>query len=117
MNTRELFEKVKSHLLEQNAKSILDNGVCQYYGPNNMRCAVGALILPECYSVSVENNPLQSPKVRSPVEISIGRRITIRELEMLEAMQSIHDNFRPEDWPAELDRIQILYFPEIENAN
>lgn len=43
MTNEEIFEKVRTHLLTQNAKSMID-GICLYRGPNGLKCAVGCLI-------------------------------------------------------------------------
>jgi len=43
-----VFDKVATHLLTQNCKSVED-GACLYRAPNGMKCAIGALIPDELY--------------------------------------------------------------------
>ena len=51
LNTEQkVFDYVTDFLVTQGKQSIdFNNGECQYYGPGDLRCAVGCLILPEEY--------------------------------------------------------------------
>lgn len=45
MNRQEIFNKVATHLLTQNSRSMLGD-FCSYKSPEGRRCAIGALIPP-----------------------------------------------------------------------
>lgn len=50
---QKIFNKVVQHLHDQGEPSI-ENGVCKYRGPNNTKCAIGALIPDSSYDPKME---------------------------------------------------------------
>ena len=49
MNTQQIFDKVATHLLTQNARSAAE-GSCLYRSPSGLKCAVGCLISDSVYA-------------------------------------------------------------------
>ncbi len=113
MNRREVFEKVKTHLLTQNAKSV-DEGedTCLYRGENGLKCGIGALILDEYYHESLENNCANTPVVISALEFSLNCKIDSEDRGFINRLQWIHDDYGPEDWAWKFDEFEKENFAE-----
>lgn len=107
MNRYEIFQKVKTHLLQQNARSFgTDEGSCLYKSPDGKKCAVGCLISPEFYSTKLEYMTVSSPIILEAVENSIGRELDEKDEHLLHKLQSLHDLQVPEDWPGLLENLE-----------
>lgn len=110
MNTQELFDKVATHLLKQNAQAVNSNGACRYRGDNGMMCAVGCLIADKYYSATFEGiGVMSSSKVRMAVEDSIGAPLSPTQQALLRSLQILHDNKKPKDWFTGLVRLAASY--------
>lgn len=59
MDNQEAFDIVKRHLLTQKKISVNHEGVCQYRGPDGLKCAIGALIPDEIYNPTMENHTIK----------------------------------------------------------
>jgi hypothetical protein len=109
MSKREIFERVKAHLLEQGVQSVDDRGNCRYRGINGTACAVGCLISDENYSDLHEGFCASDRDVTYAIERSLGCAIDAEMEELMLALQICHDEFPPHDWPAQLDSIERKY--------
>jgi hypothetical protein len=106
MNKQEIFNKVASHLLKQNAKSeifkeSLNKTVCAYRGENGLKCGIGILIPDEKYNPSLECNTVNNTNVLEALEDGID----IYEEEMptfLCRLQDIHDYNDTKNWKSSL---------------
>lgn len=49
-----IIEKMAKHLADQGQQSISLNGSCKYRGPNDLKCAVGALLSDEACEGDIE---------------------------------------------------------------
>lgn len=112
MNTREIFEKVRNHLLEQKCRSLSDGFRCAYRGENGTKCAVGALIDDRFYDLYLEENSIKDPRVLVAVEQSIGRELSFREQQMLHDLQNLHDNYSVTDWESDLKHLAEEHLAE-----
>ena len=118
MNKREIFDKVRDHLLAQNAKS-LTYGSCLYRGPDGTKCAVGCLIPDDLYSSQMEGAAIFSGDTLEGVDKNDYRyrnKILLLEallksgvdvndggvIYMLGRLQSIHDSIDVEFWAENL---------------
>jgi hypothetical protein len=101
MTAQEIYDKVKAHLLNQNAKSISEDG-CAYLGDNGLKCAVGCLISDEDYLPDMEG-PLNLLIEMYGYLPSIKR--LARHAEMLAELQRCHDVCDPYEWPSQLARV------------
>ncbi len=107
MNNREIFDKVKTHLLTQNRKSYDDYKGCSYRGPNGTMCAVGCLIPDNVYNEDMEGGDVYSHNVQPYLE-TLGLA-SPSALRLLRDLQNLHDSVDCEDWPARLDVIEKEY--------
>lgn len=105
MNTREIFDKVKSHLLTQNARARNHRGECVYRSDSGRKCAIGCLIEDEHYSKDLESYALEAMSVRGALQKS-GIDMGFGELVMLEKLRNIHDQSPIANWPRELDELE-----------
>ncbi len=71
MNRQELFTKVATHLLTQNARSLNASMQCAYRGANGLKCAAGALIPDELYHDRMELRSVRAHEVM-PALIQLG---------------------------------------------
>ncbi len=102
MNTQELFDKMSHHLLTQMDVSRNPDHTCAYRGEKYRMCAVGVLIKDELYKPSFEGEAADGDNVRSAVELSIGRTLDSKELQMMRLLQHIHDYDNVCRWEAQL---------------
>lgn len=103
MNQQEIFDKVATHLLTQNARSLSQKGDCVYRGDKGLMCAVGCLITDEAYHSDLENLPVTSSEVVYALENS---NITVDDVvELLLAyLQRLHDG-RTMDWACQAYKV------------
>lgn len=107
MTQQEIFDKVSSHLLTQNAKSE-DDGACLYRSPTGLKCAIGALIPDGLYDPVIENVPIDNIYIEPGTKTlqNILREIGCdANLDFLTDLQAIHDDFNPHEWE---ERLKIL---------
>jgi hypothetical protein len=114
MTDREVFDKVKKHLLTQRAKSEGDFG-CLYRGPHGRKCAVGCLIPDEMYKRSLEGVTFGNDVVVQCLLKDTG--VPESSFDMLRDLQQLHDMTgsiaeSPAEWDAYLDDIAFAYFGE-----
>lgn len=97
---QEIFDKVASHLLRQNAKSVVTAGAigCSYRGIEGRKCAIGILIDDDEYEPEMEGR-------------SVGKLLDFPQCSwmwqhqgFLRELQNIHDTFPPEEWEDNLIR-------------
>jgi hypothetical protein len=99
---QEVFTRVATHLLKQNAKSVASKSSrsCRYRGTNGLRCAIGALILDEAYSDDLEGHCASSDQVTEALRLSGVTRISNS---FLDTLQDVHDDHAPAVWRARLE--------------
>jgi hypothetical protein len=115
MNKQELFDKVASHLLKQNKRAATydGRGACRYRTDDGLMCAAGCLIPDELYDkVGMEGLAVHSMLRATPALCShLGlpsepsELMNDERLELLTALQGIHDGCEPEYWPYRLRHI------------
>ncbi len=111
----DILETVAAHLIAQGVRSVDADGGCTYRNPdNNTACAVGCLIRPEAYTDDIEGlavcglrhtdqrtaHPLRKALNDSDIPTDIGT------IELLEALQAIHDKRSVDAWGHELAEIR-----------
>lgn len=72
---QKIFNKVVQHLHDQKEPSI-ENGNCKYRGPNNLKCAIGALIPDSSYDPKMEGRGI-TKHVMSSLKylfVDVGRK-------------------------------------------
>ena len=106
-NQKELFNKVKTHLLMQKAKSKNWAGCCMYRDGEEKRCALGCLISDEVYDEGLEGEGLceRTSGVKAALEKS-GVHFDEGVFDMLCALQCLHDDSEPDTWATKLDDLE-----------
>lgn len=123
---KEIFERVRAHLLKQNKRAKFANGKgCAYRGADGLQCAVGCLITDEAYTPTCEGPTIENLRVRTPCEwipahvespaghalaealnkSGVPARLSTRR--MLFDLQGIHDRSDPTIWE---HRLSLAYF-------
>lgn len=130
MTKREIFLKVKNHLLTQMVKSMEpDSQSCAYRGQNGTKCAIGCLIPDEHYDPIIERASMTTIGTTDTKWISKISRVSsvaagperladiLNDLEipvaahaLLGELQTLHDQNEPENWAALLDQLEKRYF-------
>ena len=113
---KEVFDRVKTHLLAQGERSQQQpNGFqgdgCAYHGANGLKCAVGCLITEEAYSKMLEGDPVEVDLVRAAL-VASGIVDDFDTIDMLRRLQRIHDCFPPTAWEGALDDLETKLFKQ-----
>jgi hypothetical protein len=112
MTDREIFDKVRAHLLNQGVRAMV-NDACRYRTPQGMACAVGCLIPEEFYDPMIETGVLprcadglwndkgavdenDDTLVDVMNQCGIPARNSVRSL--LTDLQAVHDGNEPSKW-------------------
>ena len=96
MTKTEVFTRVANHLLRQKKQCIKD-GKCMYRGPNNLKCAIGALIPDHKYKREFERGTVSNyPKVLK------AAGLTLAQQPLAMALQRLHDDCMVWQWKDEL---------------
>lgn len=90
LTLRQLSERVRDHLIQQDAKS-MEGTSCAYRGEGGAMCAVGCLIDDENYVPSLEGDSAQTTGVAAAVENSLGFKLKLNAHQLLARWQSYHD--------------------------
>jgi hypothetical protein len=111
---REVFQRVKAHLLAQGKRSMKrfneespEGFSCLYRGPEGLKCAVGVLISDEAYSPMLEEQLPSHLEVSNALEAS-GIQMDSHMEDLLLALQAIHDSARPSHWEENLNIIEEI---------
>ena len=115
MNTaeKELFNRVKTHLLNQGAKAETDESthvqritMCQYHAESGLKCAVGCLITDEVYRPSLEGVDLTDRELWDAL-LDSGIDMGGKTLSILQMLQNVHDSNEPSDWSRAIDTVEM----------
>ena len=101
MTSLQVFEFVKTHLLNQNKRSLLSyRNQCAYRGDETkLMCAAGCLISDEEYQLTWENNSWSSLVMKGIVPNA--------HFKLIDRLQEIHDVYEPFLWKQKLDELEI----------
>lgn len=105
----DVIEYVSNFLLNQGKKSYGFDGGCRYRGGENneLKCAIGCLILDKFYHSSYEDQTVINYNVYKAVENSLPNyKINI---ELLQQLQNVHDSFEEQDWEWKFSRLRMEY--------
>ncbi len=96
MTAREVFDKVKTHLLTQNEKAEVE-GTCRYLINNGLMCAAGCLI--------PYGNPLQN-SVQTWCKLVSTNLVPNKHQALISALQTIHDFYPVDEWQKRLEVVE-----------
>jgi hypothetical protein len=108
MDLQEMFDRVVTHLLTQNARSshFLKTGEqCLYRGPEGRMCAIGCLIPDEIYNPEMEvgfEDLLERPAIKELFPTRKHECLGLR-------LQMIHDRDEPSEWRHSLQQTATKY--------
>ncbi len=95
VTAQEVFDQVAVHLLTQNQKAMSASGsYCVYHANNNLMCAAGCLISDDEYTGAFEDNGW--------LHLVQHNKVPKNHSELIDDMQTLHDENNPEDWKREL---------------
>jgi len=103
LTPREVFDKVKTHLLAQSRRSQDADGRSLYHGLAGQKCAAGSLIGDEFYDPSFEGMKVWESPVHHALRAS---GVPESAMDLVYDLQSVHDNVPVERWPSELAAIE-----------
>ena len=115
MTKQEIFNIVKTGLLQQNCKSMNVLGSCAYLGEHNRHCAIGFLIPPEHWVMKSMWNLLmirdEDPDLWSVIAPSDLRNSLSdgQSYNFLKQLQVIHDMKAVWHWPEELHNFAVRW--------
>jgi hypothetical protein len=109
---QELFNRVKTHLLNQGAKAETDESthgikMCQYHAESGLKCAVGCLITDEVYRPSMEGLDLTDRELWDAL-LDSGIDMGGKTLSILQKLQNVHDSNDPSDWSRAIDTVEMV---------
>ena len=118
MTKREVFDRVKTHLLAQGQKALLpasyettEEPHCAYRGANGLKCAAGVLITDEHYHKDLETFATVHKDVRVAL---LASGVPEDALKLVDLLQSIHDGYNdPDTWADELEDLEADEFGEV----
>ena len=100
---QQIFDIASVHLLKQKKVCQGDDG-CLYHGEDGLRCAVGAFISKKNYRVAMEEKNIRQLFVKFKRQMS-ACGLSKRHLELLDSLQSVHDDTGVEYWRVDLTGI------------
>lgn len=108
MTNQEVYDKVKAHLLTQNAKSISSNGMCKYrMQRSTKKCAIGCLIPDALYSKDIEGEGVYT--LAQDEELGLKDFFADVSIDLLVDLQCMHDGNKVSSWPTVLKEIAKEY--------
>ena len=132
LTPRQVFDKVKAHLLKQNEKATSsreDYAGCAYRSADGLSCAVGCLIPDSLYDPVIEGQSVESASEAADtvneeglafaqIDGSAVLWMILQELgitsaghiKLLDALQDLHDSYLPQQWPEKFDEVERKFF-------
>lgn len=100
---QDIFDQASNHLLKQNKKAREEySTTCRYRTNDGLMCAVGCLISDDEYSHSFEGKSLQQlDEVNWERDLALDNDV----IDLLDAMQEIHDGCGTREWRRELKKL------------
>lgn len=96
---QQLYDIIVAHLRKQHARSQNPSGsTCLYRSPDNLKCAVGALIPDEVYDPEMESSLHTLIYYKGNFLPEALRLEFSANFDLLERMQEIHDKTNVDDW-------------------
>lgn len=106
MTDQEIFDKVATHLLTQNERSVA-LGTCMYRGTGGMKCAIGCLIPDDRYLPWMERRSVEYPGISEAAGVGPVPDEDETDDWLPMQLQHIHDNESPAEWRNSLRRLAI----------
>jgi hypothetical protein len=109
MSTKEIFYKVKNHLLEQGEKSETSpGGDCVLRTKEGLSCAIGCLIPENKYFPELEDCTLEGTELSEALNHVVGvapKKVVLKQL-LLGVLMRVHDEYDVDEWEYRLERVK-----------
>lgn len=109
LTNQEVFDKAAAHLLTQRKQALLCpgsiNASCVYRSPDGLKCALGIFIPDDAYRSDMENNGALTLFENWPSMMSNAGLSKDPHLDLLDALQSVHDHYDPWEWATQLRHV------------
>lgn len=111
LSTKDIYERVKAHLLAQRAVSEDENGSCRLRSSDGRKCAIGSLVADDVYRPEIEGIGIsyyQHAKDGTLLRALYASEVDAYNPEIIELLielEEVHDDFGVEQWPQLLDRV------------
>ncbi len=109
MNRQEIYDKVKNHLLTQNAKAQDLDDTCVYLAEDGMKCAAGCLISDGLYNTNLENHVVGLDPTGVVASVLVASGVPPEALPLVQRLQQVHDTKSSTTWAENLARIAVEY--------
>lgn len=110
MTDQEIFDKVATHLLNQNEQSVKlierfgeEIEVCQYRSDNGLKCAAGCLIPDDLYRSEFEGNTWDC--LAAEIGGEFFKSFSPENNYLISRLQGLHDTHEPRLWKDELENL------------
>lgn len=111
MTPQEAFDIAARGIQAQGGRSVDDVGQPKYRGPNNCKCHVGHLIPDDLYDPEMERKTIEYLLDRCP---PIREHLAGLDERFLGDLQSTHDVYEYDEWPAAMRRFAKCYGLSVE---
>ena len=114
LSTQDVFDVIAWNLLRQNARAREvhgDRSYCRYRASDGRRCAIGFILPDEVYHHTLEGLAARD-LAHQLINTNFGHdfaKLLYRDLDMLTALQKMHDRSPPAWWAVELSMIARRY--------
>ncbi len=105
LTPKDIFERMKTHLLAQNAVSEDDTGSCRLRSPDGRKCAIGSLVRDEVYEAALEGVGISYYRhahdgklLRALYALNVNA-YDPNVIELLMELEQIHDDASVDQWP------------------
>jgi hypothetical protein len=105
LSAREVYERVRGHLLTQRAVSEDENGSCRLRGDDGRKCAIGSLIRDDLYCSDIEGVGIayyQNSRDGALLRALLASGVDIYNehiVKLLMELEELHDNTHVDEWP------------------
>ena len=108
MNRQQVYETVRNHLITQNVKSVNNLNAGVYRGRIGRKCAIGVIIPDDLYKPEFDevnhNADIRSIIQRFGAINVLGYEVDEQDIEFLDELQQIHDQYDPAVWASKLSQ-------------
>jgi hypothetical protein len=106
MNSQEIYNNVKNHLIAQGRRSEDTDNTCMYRSADGAMCAAGCLIRDEFYDKRLEGKRVHDPGV---MKMLANSGIDKLDLHLVAELQRLHDLEPVAMWSEGLKKVAVAF--------
>ncbi|KIG02410.1 hypothetical protein [Caballeronia concitans] len=105
LSPKDIYERVREHLLAQRAVSEDDNGSCRLRSAHGRKCAIGSLVRDDVYETDLEGVGIsyyrhaQDGKLLRALYASNVNAYDPNVIDLLIELEQVHDDASVDEWP------------------